>query len=193
MSHLDMSIRAATPHDAGALAPLINQAGEGLPMYLWRQLAGAGIDPWDHGRARVAGTGAGFSHKNAWVGTVHGQIAGCLLGYTQPETPDPVPEDIDPMFRPLLELEAEAPGTGYVNVLATVPNMQGQGVGSRLLEFAEERFRGPNGMSIIVSGGNPGARRLYERHGYRQAASRSMTKGGWQNPGTEWVLMVKPG
>lgn len=95
------------------------------------------------------------------------------------------------MFRPLLELEAEAPDTGYVYALSTVREMQGQGVGSRMLEFAE-RYRGPAGMSIIVSDANSGARRLYERHGYRHAATRPMVKEGWKNPGSNWQLLIKP-
>jgi ribosomal protein S18 acetylase RimI-like enzyme len=42
------------------------------------------------------------------------------------------------------------------------------GLGSRLLEFAEERIRrvSPN-IFMCVSSFNVGARRLYERHGYR--------------------------
>ena len=35
MIELDPPYRRATPEDAGALAELINFAGEGLPLYLW--------------------------------------------------------------------------------------------------------------------------------------------------------------
>jgi len=191
MSGLDMTIRRATRHDARALSPLINQAGEGLPALIWGQLAEPGQDPWEVGVARVESDDAGISHRNAWVAQVHGTLAGCLLAYRQPDTAEPIPEDVPAMFRPLLELEAQALSTGYVYVLSTVPEMQGQGVGNRLLEFAE-RYRGPAGMSLIVSNANTGARRLYERHGYLERATRPMVKDGWDNPGTEWVLMVKP-
>jgi len=139
----------------------------------------------------VASDDAGISYRNAWVGQVHGQLAGCLIAYGQPETPKPIPDDVPAMFHPLLELEAEAPGTGYVCVLSTVPAMQGQGVGSRLLIHAEAQYRGPNGMSIIVSDANTGAWRLYERHGYQQAAARAMVKENWDNPGDNWLLLVK--
>ena len=191
MRGLDMTIRRATRHDARALAPLINQAGEGLPALIWAGLAAPGQDPWQVGVSRVESEDAGVSFRNAWVGHVHGKLAGCLLAYRQPDLPEPIPDDAPAMFRPLLELEAEAPGTGYVYVLATVPEMQGQGVGNRMLEFAE-RYRGLNGMSLIVSDANAGARRLYERHGYAERATRPMVKDGWQNPGINWVLMVKP-
>ncbi len=50
---------------------------------------------------------------------------------------------------------------------------------------------GTRGLSIIVSDSNTGARRLYERTGYREVARRAKVKDDWQNPGTEWVLLLK--
>ena len=46
-------------------------------------------------------------------------------------------------------------------------------------------------LSIIVSDSNTGARRLYERTGYREVARRRKIKEDWQNPGTDWVLLLK--
>jgi len=47
-------------------------------------------------------------------------------------------------------------------------------------------------MSLIVSDSNTGARRLYERKGYRTVARRPIVSlPGWDSPGTEWMLMVK--
>ena len=48
-----------------------------------------------------------------------------------------------------------------------------------------------SGLSIIVSDGNAAARRLYERCGYRLAATRPMVKEGWESTGANWLLMVK--
>jgi len=189
---MDLKIRHATPYDAEVLAPLMNQAGEGLPMVVWTQIAGPGKDPWEAGRDRIRGTSAGVSHRNAWVAVDHGETVACLIAYGQPEVPEPLPDDLPALFRPLAELEAEAPGTGYVYMLSTRPAAQGRGIGSRLLEHAEEHYRGPNGMSLIVSDANTVARNLYLRHGYRLAQTRPMVKEGWDNPGTEWHLMIKP-
>ena len=98
------------------------------------------------------------------------------------------------MFRPLQELENLAPGTWYVNVLAVLPAFRNLGLGGRLLQRAEETCRacGRRGLSIIVSGANQGARRLYERAGYREAATRPMVKEGWVNEGRNWVLLTRP-
>ena len=52
MIDLKPPIRRATAADAAALAELFNFAGEGLPLYLWRQRARDGEDPWEIGRKR---------------------------------------------------------------------------------------------------------------------------------------------
>jgi ribosomal protein S18 acetylase RimI-like enzyme len=176
------------------LAELINFAGEGLPLYLWRQMAGAGEDPWEIGRERAARDSGGFSFRNSVVAEVDGNIAGALLGYPVAADEEPIdPATIPPMFVPLLELEILAAGTWYVNAVATFPDARGHGVGSQLMEWAEHRASalGLRGTSLIVSDGNHGARRLYERLGYEEVARRPMVKDQWQSAGDNWVLMIK--
>ena len=46
-------------------------------------------------------------------------------------------------------------------------------------------------MSIIVSDGNPNARRLYERTGYVVERLLAMVKEDWKGEGDNWVLMIK--
>ena len=86
-----------------------------------------------------------------------------------------------------------APATWYVNVLAAYPGERGRGHGSALLALAERiaAEAGIRALSIIVSDSNTGARRLYERTGYREVARRRKVKEDWHNPGTEWVLLLK--
>ena len=57
---------------------------------------------------------------------------------------------------------------GYIQSIAVVPDRRGQGLGTALMEFAEKRIfsRSPNSF-INASSFNPGARRLYERLGYK--------------------------
>jgi ribosomal protein S18 acetylase RimI-like enzyme len=190
MTTLDLTIRRANVHDAAIAATLINRAGEGLPLHFWGQLAMPGQDPWDVAHARLAGPDGMLETREAWIGLVHGREAGLLLGYRQPARPAPVPDDAPPILRPLLELEAEAPDSFYINVLATKPEMERQGVASRLLEHAEQHA-GPAGMSLIVSDANAAARRLYDRHGYSETARRPMVSDGWHASGKDWVLMVR--
>jgi ribosomal-protein-alanine N-acetyltransferase len=57
---------------------------------------------------------------------------------------------------------------GYIQTVAVQPDRRGQGIGSRLLEFAEERIlqESPN-VFMCVSSFNHDAQRLYERLGYK--------------------------
>jgi ribosomal protein S18 acetylase RimI-like enzyme len=187
--------RQATVADAPVLAELVNFAGEGLPLYLWGRMAGPGETAWDVGRRRAAREEGSFSWRNAIMIEHEGVPAGCLIGYPIPEAPEPIPVDLPAMFRPLQELENLAPGTWYVNVLAVVPAHRGKGLGTRLLSLADEIARGGGGvrgLSVIVSDANVGARRLYERCGFHQAASRPMVKEGWVNDGRHFLLLTKP-
>jgi ribosomal protein S18 acetylase RimI-like enzyme len=57
---------------------------------------------------------------------------------------------------------------GYIQTIAIQPDRRGQGLGSRLIDFAERRIlaESPN-VFMCVSSFNHDARRLYERLGYR--------------------------
>ena len=194
MIALKRPYRPATPADAAALADLANFAGEGLPLYLWERIRGHGETAWEHGRRRAARETGAFSYRNAVVAEVGGKCAACLIGYPQPDDPEPIDyAAMSPMFVPLQELENLAPGTWYVNVLATYPQYRGQGFGTRLLGIAEDiaRQNRKTGLSIIVSDANHGARRLYQRCGYLEAGERLKVKDSWENEGRSWVLLTK--
>jgi ribosomal protein S18 acetylase RimI-like enzyme len=187
------NIRPATPADAHALAELVNMAGEGLPLYLWTRMAEPDEDPWEVGRKRALRDSGSFSWRNATVLEAEGRVAACLVGYPLPDEPEPIDPAMPAMFVPLQELENLAPGTWCVNVLATYPEHRGKGYGARLLSLAERiaAESGRKALSLIVSDSNLGARRLYERQGYREVAERPMMKEDWKNPGRNFVLLIK--
>lgn len=56
---------------------------------------------------------------------------------------------------------------GYIQTICIDSRCRGRGLGSLLLEFAEQRIRrvSPN-IFMCASSFNEGARRLYQRHGY---------------------------
>jgi ribosomal protein S18 acetylase RimI-like enzyme len=192
---IEPPFRRALPEDAQALAELVDLAGEGMPTYLWARMAEPGEDVWDVGRRRASREEGGFSYRNAVLLEANGRVAACLIGYKLADEPEPIHYGSMPaMFVPLQELENLAPGTWYVNVLATYPEHRGQGHGTQLLALADElaAASGCQGLSIIVADANTGARRLYERAGYREAAARPMVKEAWANPGERWLLLLKP-
>lgn len=185
--------RTAVIEDAALLAELVNAAGEGLPLYLWGTLAEAGESAWDVGRRRAAREDGSFSYRNAVIIERGGECAGALIGYESPDEPQPIPHDFPAMFVPLQALENLAPGTWYVNVLAVRPQFRNAGLGRQLLDLAQRtaQARGKRGLSVIVSDANSGARRLYERCGYQERATRPMVKEAWKNEGEHWVLLAK--
>ena len=146
------------------LAELVNRAGEGMPLYLWGQMAAPGEAAWHVGRRRASREEGSFSYRNATIIEQDGQCAGCLIGYEIPNNPDPIPDDLPTMFVPLQELENLAPNTWYINVLAVRPQFQRLGLGTKLLGLADETAEalGKPGLSVIVSDANSGAHRLYE-------------------------------
>ena len=186
--------RLACKDDAFAMAELVNMAGEGLPLYLWTNMASADESPWDVGRNRARRETGAFSYRNAVVREHDGNVVACLVGYPLEDDPEPVNyDDMPSMFVPMQQLEDMVPGTWYVNVLDTYPSHRGKGYGQELLSYAEAiaRDSAKRGLSLIVSDANAGARRLYERLGYREHARRPMVKERWENPGINWVLLIK--
>ena len=188
-----VKIRSAARQDCTELAQLINLAGEGLPFHYWLQVAGDGRDPWEVGRERAARETGSFSYRNAVVAEIDGEIAGALVGYPAALEPEAIDTASTPaMWIPLLELENIAAGTWYINSVAAFPYARGLGVGSKLMQWAEQRASalGLRGTTLIVSDINRGAQRLYERLGYEEVARRPIVKEQWQNDGREWVLMI---
>jgi ribosomal protein S18 acetylase RimI-like enzyme len=188
------SFRPARRDDADALAALVNHAGEGMPLWLWETMREPGETAWDVGRRRAAREEGSFSYRNALVADIDGRAVGALIGYAQPAEPAPIDyAAMPPMFVPLQELENLAPDSWYVNVLAVDPAFRGRGIGGKLLGIADETaaLAGRPGLSVIVSDANSGARRLYLRCGYREAATRPMAKDSWPGHGTAWILLTK--
>ena len=194
MADLEPPLRRARLDDAETLARLIDLAGEGMPSHLWAGLAQAGETPLDVGTQRAAREAGGFSYRHAVVADLDGTVAGMLIGYRQSDPYDTGEMAAMPdMIRPLVELEAEAPGTWYINALSVFPSHQGQGIGSRFLALADALAAdaGARTLSLIVAGENTGAFRLYGRAGFRPAAVRPVVAF----PGTvhrgDWILMTK--
>lgn len=185
-----MAVRPAERRDAADLARLMDIAGEGLPRYLWAQLAEPGEEVWAIGQRRALRDEGGFSWRHAAVAEVGGAAAGAVIAYRigAPEPPDALP----PMFRPLQELENLAPGSHYLNVLATYPEFRRRGVARLLLAEAEARGGGAPETSLIVADRNAPALALYLACGYVERARRAIVKEGWACDSAEWVLLTKP-
>lgn len=187
--------RPARKSDASALAVLVDIAGEGMPAYMWNTLASPGQSLLEVGRERAARETGGFSYRNAVVAEIDGEIAASLVGYRldDPYDFDGSLADAPDIVRPLVRLEAKAPGSWYVNVLATFPEFRRQGIGAKLLAIAEDKAREQRapGLSVIVGGWNQDAGKLYAGAGYHVLAREpAMLFPGCPHEG-DWVLMVR--
>lgn len=191
-----MLIRQARQDDCRALAELINIAGEGIPQWLWQQAASGSEDAMSVGAARAAGDSGGFSYTNAHVVELNdGAIAAMLLGYRLADPYDSGDSASAPeVVRPLIELESLAPGTWYINAIATFEDWRGEGLGSQLLALAHElaSASGADALSLIVASENRGANRLYQRQGYTVRASRPVVGFPGCRFSGDWLLMCKP-
>lgn len=188
-----MKIRQATPSDADHLVRFINMAADDLPLHFWRKSVGESGDPLAYGRERAARETGNFSFRNAWLAEIDGAVAACLLGYPAEDEPSPIDADTPPIFVPLLELEALAPGSWYLNVLATYDGFRGKGCGSALLAKAEAvaQAAGHSTISLIAADTHRDALRLYQAKGYREVARRPLVRGDWAVDATEWILFTK--
>ncbi|MDQ2066593.1 GNAT family N-acetyltransferase [Xinfangfangia sp. CPCC 101601] len=189
-----MTIRKAKASDAADLVRFINMAADDLPLHFWRKSVGPEGDAWAFGQERAAREAGNFSFNNAWLAEVDGKVGACLLGYAAEEEPGPIDPDTPAIFVPLLELEALAPGSWYLNVLATYEAARGKGLGSALLQKAEE-VAGEAGhkiISLIAADTHQDALRLYRAKGYTEIARRAVVKGDWRVEANEWILFTKP-
>jgi ribosomal protein S18 acetylase RimI-like enzyme len=191
---MTLTVRPARISDASALAVLVDIAGEGGPNYMWSMLAAPGQSTLEIGRDRARREEGGFSYRNATLAEVNGEVAGSLIGYRLDDPYDLTGlDELPELVRPLVRLEAQAPGSWYVNVLATFPEFRGQSIGTKLLEVAETRGQeeGVSAMSVIVGSWNEGAARLYARCGYAHVANEpAHLPPGFPHQG-DWVLMIK--
>ncbi len=192
---LEPTFRPATLKDTSALTVLVDIAGEGVPHWLWQSLAGPGRSALEVGRDRARREEGGFSYRHATLAEMGGEIAACSIVYPLDDPYDLSELDALPAHvKPLVRLEAKAPGSWYVNVLATFPEFRGQGLGAELLEIAAAKAQeaGAPAMSIIVGSWNAGAARLYRLAGYDTVAAEPAVLPQAFPQSGDWMLMTRP-
>ena len=175
MNNQNQIFRKATTDDCLKIAELALIAGEGIPAYFWSQTAKEGQDILEIGARNAASETDNFSYRNTIVAELNGNVIAMLLAYRLPEQEDA--EDLDelpPLIRPLVELEQCVPGSYYTNMIAAFPESRNLGIGSRLMDIANQlaRAEGCDLLSIEVFEQNEGAVRLYQRHGFEIIESR---------------------
>ena len=172
-------IRDAVAEDAPALAEVCIMAAHGVMELLYEGLVpGKSVAECVIER-RIFAPG-GFASIPRWRVAVDG--AGTFLGalnslphHALMDSPDDPLLD-DARFRPiagLLELEAAAPASYYVNIIAVFPHCRRRGAGFALMQEAERLARLQNfrTMSLCTFGSDPGLQSFYRRQGFELRAT----------------------
>lgn len=163
---MTVTFRAAERTDAREIARLFQISSEGASDYIWSQLAAPGQDLLDVGATRYARDGVDFSYQNCLIAEFHGEVVGMMHSYPMRHDPEAEPVT-DPVLAPYADMEI--PDTLYISSLALHEDWRNQGLGKQFLVHALTRASqlGLNGLSLIDYAVNTGARRFYERHGFR--------------------------
>jgi ribosomal protein S18 acetylase RimI-like enzyme len=168
-------LRQAGKDDCGRIAELFRMASGGVSDYVWLQMAPLypGAPLLEIGARRFEREGVGFSWQNCTIAEYGGEVIGMCHAFALAARVKGEVEH-DPVLRPYAELEL--PGSLYTAGLAVAPEFRNQGLGSRLLGAArrEARARGIGGLSLLCFEQNEGARRLYERSGFRVVDRRKV-------------------
>jgi ribosomal protein S18 acetylase RimI-like enzyme len=189
-----MQIENAKKEQARELAFLINLAGEGIAEYLWSGMVQGDELPMDIGAMRAAREDGGFSYKNALVCVSNGELQGMIVSYRQPQ-PYEIGDvsEYSEIIRPLVLLESQAPGSWYINAIATFEQYRGLGVAQKLLQKAEEcaKLENCEAMSLIVASESIKAKRLYTHLGYKEVSSLPVVPYPGCLHAGQWILMTK--
>jgi ribosomal protein S18 acetylase RimI-like enzyme len=175
MMQVETTFRPAHKEDCRTIAELYRISSDGVADYIWQGLAEPGEEPIEVGERRYAREDTVFSFRNCIVAERNSEVIGMLVAFPVEEPDSAVSEsdeEVDPVLKPYSELER--PGSFYVCGMALFPEYRRQGLGTRMLKLARQQAykRGLEELSLIVFEQNTGAKRLYERHGFREVDRR---------------------
>jgi ribosomal protein S18 acetylase RimI-like enzyme len=190
----DVTFRAARKAESRTIAELYRISSDGVADYIWTGMAEPGENLLDVGARRYAREGTDFSYQNVTVATVGERIIGMTAAYTIGPVEQPGTEfdfEVDPVLRPFQILEQ--PNSYYVSGVAVFPQHRGTGIGGQLMQraFDEARARRLPQVSLIVFEQNVGAKRLYDRLGFREAMRKTVVPHPLIHYTGDALLLVK--
>ena len=164
--------RPASADDSRFIAGMIDISSDGVALIEWTEDSqnAAGRTALDIGAEMESSKEGDYSYRNCWIAEVSGQHAGMLLGFPMAaRKPDDIvapPFDGSDVFAPYKYLEAA--DTWYICGVAVLPEYRGLGIGTGLMQLAEEQaqVQGYDRVSLVVFEDNEAAVRLYRRLGY---------------------------
>jgi ribosomal protein S18 acetylase RimI-like enzyme len=182
--------RPANKVDARAIAALYSIASDGVSDYIWTKLAEPGENILDVGQRRYERENTPFSYQNCTLAILGSEIAGMVVAFPMMVDDCAEPED-DPILAPYSKLEEL--NSYYICGIAVFPEFRCQGIGTQLMAIAEAKAiaKGFQKLSLIVFEQNMGAKRLYDRLGYREVAREAIAPHPLIHYTGDAILMVK--
>jgi ribosomal protein S18 acetylase RimI-like enzyme len=184
-----ITLRPALKTECRRIAELYRISSDGVADYIWTQAAHVDEDILDVGRRRYEREGIPFSYQNCKLVDLQGEVVGMLVAF--PMVVDPSYIESDPVLVPYSVLEEDQ--SYYICGMAVDAKCRNQGIGAMLLAEAEDTARalGFAKLSLIVFEQNDGAKRLYERHGYREVMRHPVVPHPLIHFNGDALLMVK--
>lgn len=185
----DSIFRPARKNDCIQIAKLYQISSDGVATYVWSKLAEQGEDLLKVGERRYQRENTAFSYQNCTIVECAGQLAGMLVAF--PMHTNPQYQENDPILKPYSILEED--NSYYICGVALFPDYRGQGLGTRLMQIAEQQAleKGYRKLSLIVFEKNSSAKRLYEKLGYREVTRERIVPHPLINHQGFALLMVK--
>ena len=121
-----------------------------------------------------------YSYQNCFVAEENDEIIGAVAVYNGgklQELRKPVIDYVRLNFNPDFDPEDETQiGELYIDALGVSPNHQGKGIGSKILQFLIEEFvnKEKETLGLLVEEGNPGAKKLYLKLGFKVVGSKTL-------------------
>jgi len=195
---LEITLRPAKKSDAADLALLDNLAGHGISLWFWQKAMGATRlgDAFIYGKNRLTADDAFYGWRGTNVAVDNDDcVLGSVCSYINPENDEDGKEvkRAAPVFVPVFELFEKVIGSWLIDSLAVFPNVQGQGIGKRLLDDSLRRGKalGSTEASLVTEDSNENAIGLYEARGFKTIATRKYIEFDGPSATNEWLLMTK--
>ena len=193
-------IRRATLTDALSCARLLSMASHGMAEAVFRDLIPGQTTEQIIADRRIKPEGKAASYRNWWVAEgSHGEVAGGMNAYPldgswQSARDDLLTEERLRVLRPMIELDAEAAGSYFINILAVFPEYRHAGIARRLIELAcnEARKAGMAAVSLATFEDDARLIDYYLGIGFRVAASRPLEPHECLLSAGNLVMMTMP-
>ena len=185
----DISLRPATVADCTDIARFYQMSSDGVADYIWSKMAEPEETPLQVGAKRYQRVGTNFSYQNCTLAEYRGKVVGMLFAF--PMHCDPSYLEEDPVLLPYSQLEQD--NSYYISGIAVDQSCRGLGIGLQMMELAEQQCTqlGLENLSLIVFEENQGAKRLYERIGYREIDRRQIAPHSLIRFTADAILMSK--